>query len=288
MMPASRAAIVWRKATSSSPKRCGPAGLDVQDADDPVVPIERHRQHPRKLLDVEPADPRETGIDGDVFGGDRGSGGCHAPRDPLAPGEADPADLRTIQPVRGRQREPRPVVVGEVERADLDAHRGGRAVDDGTHQLVPVTREGRKLGDLVEERELVERAGRPCVRRSTGAPRRVRRSATDSAPRRDGRSFGDRRAVRSCPHPTLRPPRPRGRPRVGIDGSASKSASACRWPGARPARLRPRSRAVLPKLGQRDGGGARPAGRQRLEPGRRMTVLVSSSPAPTAIRDPGR
>ena len=49
-------------------------------------------------------------------------------------------------------------MVGEVERADLDAHRGRRPVDDRAHQLVPVARQRRQLGDVVEEREFVEPA----------------------------------------------------------------------------------------------------------------------------------
>ena len=76
--------------------------------------------------------------------------------DALAPGQADLADLRSVEPVRRRERQPAVLVIGEVERAHLDAHRGGRAVDDRAHELVPVARLGRELGDLVEERELAE------------------------------------------------------------------------------------------------------------------------------------
>ena len=65
-----------------------------------------------------------------------------------------------------------PLVVGEVERADLDAHRGRRAVDDRAHQLVPVARQRRELGDVVEERELVE----PPTRVVSVARRRVARA----------------------------------------------------------------------------------------------------------------
>ena len=81
-----------------------------------------------------------------------------APRDPLTEREADLADLRAIQSVRRRERQARTFSLGEVERTDLDAHRGGRAVDDRQHELVPVTGRGRKLGDLVDERELTETA----------------------------------------------------------------------------------------------------------------------------------
>ena len=78
------------------------------------------------------------------------------PGDALTPGKADPADLRPVEAVRRRERQPRAVAVGEVERADLDAHRDRRPVDDRAHELVPVAGERRQLRDLVEERELVE------------------------------------------------------------------------------------------------------------------------------------
>ena len=65
-----------------------------------------------------------------------------------------------------------PLVVGEVERADLDAHRDGRPVDDRAHELVPVARQRRELGDLVEERELVDgEARRPGVPGARSASR---------------------------------------------------------------------------------------------------------------------
>jgi prolyl-tRNA synthetase len=133
-------------------------GLDVEDPDHRLVPLEWHRQHPGQAFDVEAAHPREALVDGDVLDGDRGPGRGHASGDPLAPAEADLADLRPVEAVRRGQGEARLLVVGQVERADLDAHRHGRAVDDRSHQLVPVARQRRQLGDLVEERELVEPA----------------------------------------------------------------------------------------------------------------------------------
>ncbi len=95
---------------------------------------------------------------GHVRDRDRLAGRRDAARDALAPGQADRADLRAVEAVRGGQGQARPLVVGEVERADLDAHRRGRAVDDRAHQLVPVAGQRRELGDLVEERELAEAA----------------------------------------------------------------------------------------------------------------------------------
>ena len=102
----------------------------------------------------------------DVDDRDRLARGGDPAGDAHPPAEADLADLGPVEAVRRGQRQARLLVVGQVERADLDAHRHGRAVDDRAHQLVPVARQRRQLGDLVQERELVEPAvGR---RRSIG------------------------------------------------------------------------------------------------------------------------
>ena len=111
-----------------------------------------------------PRTHEKRGSTRDVLDGDRLASRGDAAGDPLAEGEADPADLGPVEAVRGGQRQPRPVAVGEVERADLDAHRGRRPVDDRPHQLVPVAGQGRELGDLVEERELVEAPARSRAR----------------------------------------------------------------------------------------------------------------------------
>ena len=84
---------------------------------------------------------------------------------------------RPIEAVRGRERQPRLLAIGEVERADLDLERGRRPVDDRPHELVPVARLRRELGDLVEEGELAKAAF---------GPRDVRRHAAiigQAAPR---------------------------------------------------------------------------------------------------------
>ena len=133
-------------------------GLHVEHADDVVVPDQRHRQHRGQALDVEAADPREARVEGHVVDRDRLAAGRDPPGDPLAEREADLADLAPVEAVRGGQGQPGPLAVGEVERADLDVHRRGRAVDDRAHQLVPVARQRGQPGDLVEERELVEPA----------------------------------------------------------------------------------------------------------------------------------
>ena len=131
-------------------------GLDVEHADHRVVPFERHRQHPAEGPDVEAADPREPVVDRDVLDRDRRVTGGDTSGDALPPVEADAAHLRAIEAVGRGQRQAHPLVVGEIERADLDTHRGGRPVDDRMHELVPVARERGQLGDLVEERQLAE------------------------------------------------------------------------------------------------------------------------------------
>ena len=59
----------------------------------------------------------------DVADGNRQAGRGRATGDPLADGQADPADLAAVQPVRRGERQPIRVAVGQVEGADLDAHR---------------------------------------------------------------------------------------------------------------------------------------------------------------------
>ena len=132
--------------------------LDVEHADDLLVPHERHRQHRVQAAHVEPADPREAAVGGDVAHGDRQAGRGRATGDPLADRQAHPADLAAVQAVRCGERQPIRVPVGQVERADLDAHRRRRPVDDRAHQLVPVACLRREPRDLVEECQLVETA----------------------------------------------------------------------------------------------------------------------------------
>ena len=132
--------------------------LDVEHADDLLVPHERHRQHRVQAAHVEPADPREAAVGGDVAHGDRQAGRGRATGDPLADRQAHPADLAAVQAVRCGERQPIRVPVGQVERADLDAHGRRRPVDDRAHQLVPVACLRGEPRDLVEERQLVETA----------------------------------------------------------------------------------------------------------------------------------
>ena len=98
-------------------------------------------------------------IDGTALG--RGPAG-----DALADGEADAADLGHVEAVGGRERQPLAGPVEQVERADLDAHRRRRAVDQRPHQLVPVAGLGGELRELLQERELraAGRGSAPAVR----------------------------------------------------------------------------------------------------------------------------
>ncbi len=161
------------------------AGLDVEHADHLAMPLERDRQHAGERLDVEAADPGEPVVERHVLDGDRLAAGGDPPGDALAPGEADPAHLRGVEAVGRSQRETRVLVVGEVERAHLDAHRDGRPVHDRVHELVPVAGLGREPGDVVEERQLAQASlGRCCVLGhaasgwSTATRRPVRRTDT--------------------------------------------------------------------------------------------------------------
>ena len=112
--------------------------LDVEHADHLVVPDQRHRQHRVKPGDVEAPDPAEAPVGGDVGDLDRLSPLGGDARDALAERQAHLAHLARIEAVRGREGQPQPLPVGQVERADLDVHRLGRAVDDRPHELVPV------------------------------------------------------------------------------------------------------------------------------------------------------
>ena len=73
-----------RKSISSSVNRADVAGLDVEHADDRVVPDQRHGQHPGERLHIEAADPAEPIVPGDVVDGDRLAGLGHAAGDALA------------------------------------------------------------------------------------------------------------------------------------------------------------------------------------------------------------
>ena len=135
-------------------------GLDVEDADDLVVPGERHRQHrgdEPALVDA--ADPQEAGVGLDVGDDQRPALGGDDPGHALAERDARPADLVAVEAVRRGQRQVRSVAVEQIERGDIRVEHVAGPVDDGLEQLVPRPRGGREPGDLVQEAELLELVG---------------------------------------------------------------------------------------------------------------------------------
>ena len=132
-------------------------GLDVEDADDLVVPGERHGQHrgdEAPLVDA--ADPQEARVGADVRDDQRLAGGGDAAGDALAERHPGAADLVAVQAVRGRQRQVRAVAVEQVERRDVGVEGVARLVDDRLEQLVPRPRRRGQAGHAVQEAQLLE------------------------------------------------------------------------------------------------------------------------------------
>ena len=168
-----------------------PARLDrlhVEDADDEVVPGEGHREHRGEPGQVEAAEVLEARVEPDVGDLDRPAGCGGSPGDPFAQREADLPDVLLVQAVRRRQREAVGAMVQEVERADLHVERLARPVDDRLHQLVPVAGLRRQLGELVQERELAERAQGVGLGREVSGLGRETFDAVLGGERRDRRS----------------------------------------------------------------------------------------------------
>ena len=131
--------------------------LDVEDADDLVVPGQRHGQHRRDVAAlVEAADPQEARLRADVRDDERlarrGDVAGHA----LAVRHPRPPDLEAIEAGRRGERQVRSIAVEEVEGGDVGVERIAGAVDDGLEQLVPRPRGRREARDLVQEAELRE------------------------------------------------------------------------------------------------------------------------------------
>ena len=132
-------------------------GLDVEDADDLVVPGQRDRQHRGdEAALVDATDPQEAGVGLDVTD-DRGSTvGRHATGNALAERDAGTTDLEPIQAVRGGEGQVRSVAIEQVERGDVGVEDIAGPVDDRLEKLIPGPRRGRQAGDLVEEAKLLE------------------------------------------------------------------------------------------------------------------------------------
>ena len=149
-------------------ERPPPLGLDIEDADDLVVPGERDGQHRGdEAALVDAADPQEAGVGLDVGDHQRSALGGDAAGHALAERDARPADLVAVEAVRGGQRQVRSVAVEQIERGDIRVEHVARPVDDGLEQLVPRPRGRGEARDLVQEAELLELVGRSPGRHDT-------------------------------------------------------------------------------------------------------------------------
>jgi len=142
-------------------------GRDVQDADDSVVPDERHREHrgDEPLL-VDPPDPEEPRVRRDVRDDLRLPRGGDVTGHPLAVGHLRPPDLILVKAIGGGEGEDRLVPVEQVERGDVGMERVPGLVHDGLEQLIPgVCRRG-QAHHVVEEAQLFQLG----VHRMVGGP----------------------------------------------------------------------------------------------------------------------
>ena len=156
-MPARTSAIAPSWSTSASAEVARLLGLDVEDADDLVVPGQRHRQHrgdEPPLVDA--AHPQEARVGLDVRDDQRLARRGDAAGDALAERHPRPADLEAVEPGRRRQRQVRSVAVQQVEGGDVRVERVAGPVDDRLEQLVPRPRGRGEAQDVVEEPEPVE------------------------------------------------------------------------------------------------------------------------------------
>ena len=177
MIPASRSATAPSCATSCIGEIARPLGLDVEHADDLVVPGKRNGQHGgHEPALVDAADPQEARIGLDVGDDQRSPVRRHASGDALAERDPRPADLEPIEPIRDGQGQVRSVAVEQVERGNIGVEHIARPVHHRLEELVPGPGRRGELRDLVEEAELGEplRAALgevPTRRRSAGIAR---------------------------------------------------------------------------------------------------------------------
>ena len=154
-------------------------GLDVEHADDLVVPDERHGAHRGEARFIEALEPGEPAVPADVDADQRLAGLGHPAGDPGAHRQAGHADLATIQAVRRGEGHPGAVAFDEVDRADLGVHGRCRPIDDRAHELVPGAGRGGQPGDRLEKGQLLQ---------PTGVGLRGHAHGVDPARRRPGRS----------------------------------------------------------------------------------------------------
>jgi len=131
--------------------------LHVEDADDLVVPHERHGQHrDDEPALVDAAHPQESIVVADVRDHDRLARGGHAPGHATAEGHLGAPDLEAIEAVGRRKGQVLLVAIEEVERGDAGVEGIARLVDDGLEQLLPRPGGRRHAGDAMQEPQLVE------------------------------------------------------------------------------------------------------------------------------------
>ena len=164
-------------------------GLDIEDAHDLVVPGQRDGQHRRdEPALVDAADPQEPRIGPDVRDDQRLASRGDAPGDPFGERHPRPADLETVEAVRGGQRQVRSVPVEQVERGDIRVQDVPGPVDDRLEELIPGPGRGREARDFVQEAELLQLV--VGGRRLPAGPRLGRRGTASGTGRSSGRGRG--------------------------------------------------------------------------------------------------
>ena len=132
-------------------------GLDVEDADDLVVPGQRHAQHrgDEPAL-VDSADPEEARVGSDV-GDDEGlAARGDAARHAFSEWHPRATDLEAIEAVRRSERQVGSIPIQQVQRGDVGVEGIAGPVDDRFEELVPGPRSGREARDLMQEPELLK------------------------------------------------------------------------------------------------------------------------------------
>ena len=196
-IPARRSAIARQLGARRRREVARLLGLDVEHADDLVVPGERHRQHrgdEPPLVDA--ADPQEARVGRHVRDDQRLARRGDAAGDALAERDAGPADLVAVEAVRGRERQVGSVAVEQVERRD--ARRGARRASRRRPSRAARPRSGRWSpgGRPGGGSGAARAAPRPPPDRGRGPSSRSRYKGTKPMPPRrlrDGRGRGPKR-----------------------------------------------------------------------------------------------
>ena len=168
-------------------KSRGSLGLDVEDADDLVVPRSAARDSieatNRRWSMPRTHRKRGSALTSGMTSGSlrRGDAAGHA----LAERHPRPADLEAVEAVRRGERQVRSVAVQQVERGDVRVERVAGPVDDRLEQLVPGPR-GRRQAQRPRGGTAAARAG-PAARASGAAGASPGRRLGRATPSRVGR-----------------------------------------------------------------------------------------------------